>query len=188
MKTRRRAREHPRLELSFLPPFRRLLLLLILLALPQPVQRAAQQESPELRRVARVDPLGDESVHVLREEPGSGQSEALEEKNEEEGAQELERGGLGARSIFATHYHELNALAGQLPNVANAQVLVQETGDALVFLHQVAPGGASRSYGIEAARLAGVPAAVVLRARQVLGRIEANSVVRVDQGDGELAA
>ena len=99
-----------------------------------------------------------------------------------------ERGGIGARSIFATHYHELNALAGQLPNVANAQVLVQETGDALVFLHQVAPGGASRSYGIEAARLAGVPTAVVLRARQVLGRIEANSVVRVDQGDGELAA
>ena len=99
-----------------------------------------------------------------------------------------ERGGIGARSIFATHYHELNALAGQLPNVANAQVLVQETGDALVFLHQVAPGGASRSYGIEAARLAGVPAAVVLRARQVLGRIEANSVVRVNQGDGALAA
>jgi len=102
-----------------------------------------------------------------------------------------ERGGIGARSIFATHYHELNALADQLPNVANAQVLVQETGDALVFLHQVAPGGASRSYGIEAARLAGVPAAVVLRARQVLGRIEANSVVRVDQGgegDGALAA
>ncbi|CAK6698605.1 DNA mismatch repair protein MutS [Cyanobium usitatum str. Tous] len=102
-----------------------------------------------------------------------------------------ERGGIGARSIFATHYHELNALAGQLPNVANAQVLVQETGDALVFLHQVAPGGASRSYGIEAARLAGVPAAVVLRARQVLGRIEANSVVRVNQeikGGGALAA
>jgi DNA mismatch repair protein MutS len=107
-----------------------------------------------------------------------------------------ESGGIGARSIFATHYHELNALADQLANVANAQVLVEETGDALVFLHQVAPGGASRSYGIEAARLAGVPAAVVLRARQVLGRIEANSVVRVDQEpeesevgpDGALAA
>ena len=104
-----------------------------------------------------------------------------------------EQGGIRARSIFATHYHELNDLAGQLPNVANAQVLVQETGDALVFLHQVAPGGASRSYGIEAARLAGVPAAVVLRARQVLGRIEANSVVRVAQdepggADGALAA
>ena len=104
-----------------------------------------------------------------------------------------ERGGIGARSIFATHYHELNALAGQLANVANAQVLVQETGDALIFLHQVAPGGASRSYGIEAARLAGVPAAVVLRARQVLGRIEVNSVIQVDQdepsgADGALAA
>ena len=99
-----------------------------------------------------------------------------------------EREDVRPKTLFATHYHELNALAGQLPNVANAQVLVQETGDALVFLHQVAPGGASRSYGIEAARLAGVPAAVVLRARQVLGRIEANSVVRVDQGDGALAA
>jgi DNA mismatch repair protein MutS len=110
-----------------------------------------------------------------------------------------ERGGIRARTVFATHYHELNALAELLPNVANAQVLVQETGDALVFLHQVAPGGASRSYGIEAARLAGVPVAVVQRARQVLGRIEANSVVRVGQeeagsqedetgADGALAA
>jgi len=88
-------------------------------------------------------------------------------------------GDLAARSIFATHYHELNELAALLPNVANAQVLVEETGDALVFLHRVVPGGASRSYGIEAARLAGVPASVVLRARQVLGRIEANSHVSV---------
>jgi DNA mismatch repair protein MutS len=103
------------------------------------------------------------------------------------------RGGLGARSIFATHYHELNALAGQLTNVANAQVLVEETGDSLRFLHRVVSGGASRSYGIEAARLAGVPAPVLQRARQVLARIEANSVVRVDQEekgsrDGTLAA
>ncbi|MFM1811977.1 MAG: mismatch repair protein MutS, partial [Cyanobacteriota bacterium] len=66
-------------------------------------------------------------------------------------------GDLAARSIFATHYHELNELAALLPNVANAQVLVEETGEALVFLHRVVPGGASRSYGIEAARLAGVP-------------------------------
>jgi len=92
-------------------------------------------------------------------------------------------GAIRARSVFATHYHELNALAGQLANVANAQVLVDETGDALVFLHRVAPGGASRSYGIEAARLAGVPAPVVVRARQVLGRIEANSRISV-QGNG----
>jgi DNA mismatch repair protein MutS len=86
---------------------------------------------------------------------------------------------IGARTIFATHYHELNELAELLPNVGNAQVLVEETGDDLVFLHRVCRGGASRSYGIEAARLAGVPASVVLRARQVLGRIEANSHVAV---------
>jgi DNA mismatch repair protein MutS len=86
---------------------------------------------------------------------------------------------IGARSVFATHYHELNALADQRPNVANAQVLVEDTGSELRFLHRVVNGGANRSYGIEAARLAGVPAAVVLRARQVLGRIEANSVVAV---------
>jgi DNA mismatch repair protein MutS len=90
-----------------------------------------------------------------------------------------ERSGIGARTIFATHYHELNELAELLPNVGNAQVLVEETGDELVFLHRVVRGGASRSYGIEAARLAGVPASVVLRARQVLGRIEANSHVAV---------
>jgi DNA mismatch repair protein MutS len=87
--------------------------------------------------------------------------------------------GLRARAVFATHYHELNELAELLPNVANFQVLVEETGEQLVFLHQVRPGGASRSYGIEAARLAGVPQQVVRRARQVLGRIEANSHVVV---------
>ena len=86
---------------------------------------------------------------------------------------------IGARSVFATHYHELNELAAQLPNVANAQVLVEDTGSELRFLHRVVNGGANRSYGIEAARLAGVPPAVVLRARQVLGRIEANSHVAV---------
>jgi len=91
---------------------------------------------------------------------------------------------IGARSVFATHYHELNELADQLPNVANAQVLVEDTGSDLRFLHRVVSGGANRSYGIEAARLAGVPPAVVLRARQVLGRIEANSHVAV----GSLAA
>ena len=95
-------------------------------------------------------------------------------------------GPIRARTIFATHYHELNELAELLPNVANAQVLVEETGEALLFLHRVVRGGASRSYGIEAARLAGVPAAVVRRARQVLGRIEANSHVAVGlQGGGE---
>jgi DNA mismatch repair protein MutS len=80
-------------------------------------------------------------------------------------------GDLQARTVFATHYHELNALANERSNVANCQVLVEETGSDLVFLHRVAAGGASRSYGIEAARLAGVPVSVVQRARQVLDQL-----------------
>ena len=80
---------------------------------------------------------------------------------------------LQARTVFATHYHELNNLAAERSNVANFQVLVEETGDDLIFLHRVSEGGASRSYGIEAARLAGVPAPVVQRARQVLDQLAA---------------
>ncbi len=82
-------------------------------------------------------------------------------------------GDLKARTVFATHYHELNNLAEERPNVANFQVMVEETGEDLVFLHQVQIGGASRSYGIEAARLAGVPTRVVQRARQVLDQLAA---------------
>ena len=82
-------------------------------------------------------------------------------------------GDLGSRTVFATHYHELNNLASERDNVANFQVLVEETGEDLVFLHQVQAGGASRSYGIEAARLAGVPKPVVQRARQVLDQLAA---------------
>ena len=82
-------------------------------------------------------------------------------------------GDLGSRTVFATHYHELNNLASERANVANFQVLVKETGHDLVFLHQVHAGGASRSYGIEAARLAGVPKHVVQRARQVLDQLAA---------------
>ena len=79
---------------------------------------------------------------------------------------------LKSRTVFATHYHELNALTDSLTNVANFQALVEETGKDLVFLHRIAPGGANRSYGIEAARLAGVPTAVVQRARKLLGQLE----------------
>ena len=86
---------------------------------------------------------------------------------------------MGSRTIFATHYHELNQLAHRLGNVANQQVIVVEENDRLVFLHQVRPGGADRSYGIEVARLAGMPQSVVARARQVLTTIETNSRLSV---------
>ncbi|MEM9767057.1 MAG: DNA mismatch repair protein MutS [Cyanobacteria bacterium P01_D01_bin.71] len=89
-----------------------------------------------------------------------------------------------ARTIFATHYHELNELAGILDNVANYQVTVKEMPDQIVFLHQVRPGGADRSYGIEAGRLAGLPPTVIQRAREVMSQIEKHSKIAVGLRQG----
>jgi DNA mismatch repair protein MutS len=86
---------------------------------------------------------------------------------------------IGTRTIFATHYHELNELASLLPNIANYQVTVKEMPDQIIFLHKVQPGGADRSYGIEAGRLAGLPAPVIQRARQVMSQIEKHSRIAV---------
>jgi DNA mismatch repair protein MutS len=86
---------------------------------------------------------------------------------------------IQARTIFATHYHELNELASILPNVANYQVTVKELPDQIIFLHQVQPGGADKSYGIEAGRLAGLPASVIQRAKQVMSQIEKHSKIAV---------
>jgi DNA mismatch repair protein MutS len=73
-----------------------------------------------------------------------------------------------ARTLFATHYHELTELAERLEGVRNLQVAVKEAGDRIVFLHRIEPGKADRSYGIEVARLAGLPSSVVQRAREIL--------------------
>ncbi len=78
----------------------------------------------------------------------------------------------GARTLFATHYHELTMLAEKLPRVRNLRVGVQEAASGIVFLHNIEPGAASKSYGIEVARLAGLPAAVIERARRVLRQHE----------------
>ena len=86
---------------------------------------------------------------------------------------------IQAKTIFATHYHELNELASILENVANYQVTVKELPDKIVFLHQVQPGGADKSYGIEAGRLAGLPDVVIQRARQVMRQIEQHSKIAI---------
>ena len=78
----------------------------------------------------------------------------------------------GARALFATHYHEMTALAGKLDGVSNATVAVREWEGNVVFLHEVREGAADRSYGVQVARLAGLPAAVVDRARDVLELLE----------------
>ena len=81
---------------------------------------------------------------------------------------------LRCRTLFATHYHELTELERLLPRVRNLRMDVLEEGDRVVFLHRVVPGGADRSYGIHVAQLAGVPAPVIRRAREILQLLEAS--------------
>jgi DNA mismatch repair protein MutS len=77
-----------------------------------------------------------------------------------------------AKTIFATHYHELTQLADLLPALRNCNVAIREVGHDIVFLHRLQPGGADRSYGIEVGRLAGLPGPVVARAREILHELE----------------
>jgi DNA mismatch repair protein MutS len=86
---------------------------------------------------------------------------------------------VGCRTLFATHYHELQDLARERPAVRNLTVAVREVGDQVVFLRKLVRGGASRSYGIEVAKLAGLPATVLARAREILRNLEA---LEVDEG------
>jgi DNA mismatch repair protein MutS len=82
------------------------------------------------------------------------------------------RADAAARSLFATHYHELVELASFLPRVRNYNVAVTEEGGRVVFLHRILPGGADRSYGVHVAQLAGLPKPVVLRAQELLEELE----------------
>ncbi len=79
---------------------------------------------------------------------------------------------VGAKTLFATHYHELTELAGRLPRLANFNVAVREWNDQIVFLHKILEGGADKSYGIHVARLAGVPGPVIERAKAILRNLE----------------
>ncbi|MBN2289350.1 MAG: DNA mismatch repair protein MutS [Candidatus Glassbacteria bacterium] len=77
-----------------------------------------------------------------------------------------------AKTVFATHYHELTELEAMLARVRNYNVLVKDYGERVIFLHKIAPGGSDRSYGIQVARLAGIPQEVIDRAREVLNNLE----------------
>ncbi|MCJ7492071.1 MAG: DNA mismatch repair protein MutS [Dehalococcoidia bacterium] len=85
------------------------------------------------------------------------------------------RSDRAAKTLFATHYHELVALAQTLPHVRNYNVAVTEEGGSIVFLHRIVPGGADKSYGVHVAELAGLPKPVVQRARDVLAALESQS-------------
>jgi len=94
---------------------------------------------------------------------------------------------LRARTLFATHYHELVALAASLPRVKNCNMAVTEEEGKVIFLRKVVPGGADRSYGIHVAQLAGLPKAVIRRAGEILRNLEMEQFVRKD-GAGESAS
>lgn len=79
----------------------------------------------------------------------------------------------GARTLFATHYHELSELEGTLPGVVNYRITAKEQGEEVIFLRKIVPGGADRSYGVAVARLAGLPKSLISRARQIMARLEA---------------
>jgi DNA mismatch repair protein MutS len=89
---------------------------------------------------------------------------------------------IRAKTLFATHYHELTQLSDLLPGVRNYNVAVSEADGNVVFLHKIVPGGADRSYGIHVAQLAGLPRPVVQRAGEILGQLEASSgrAVKID--------
>ncbi|MFR7476169.1 MutS-related protein, partial [Frisingicoccus sp.] len=75
---------------------------------------------------------------------------------------------LGAKTLFATHYHELTELEGRLPGVNNYCIAVKEQGDDIIFLRKIIQGGADKSYGIQVARLAGIPSSVTDRAKEIV--------------------
>ena len=86
-----------------------------------------------------------------------------------------DRKKLGAKTLFATHYHELTALEEAIPGVKNYSIAIRSRGEELIFLRKIIPGGADRSYGIEVAKLAGLPETVVKKARSVLRELESGS-------------
>ena len=85
---------------------------------------------------------------------------------------------LGAKTLFATHYHELSTMEDKLPNVKNYNIAVKKRGDQMIFLRKIIPGATDDSYGIEVAKLAGIPNVVISRAREILKELESEGAVQ----------
>jgi len=98
-----------------------------------------------------------------------------------------EHSRLMARTLFATHYHELNALSDRFERIKNYRIQVQKHEGEIIFLRKLIPGGADHSYGIEVARMAGLPEPVIGRAREVLAYLESHQLDPMEAGDDEAA-
>ena len=90
-----------------------------------------------------------------------------------------------AKTLFATHYHELTALAENFPLIHNYSIAVKERGSKIVFLRRIVEGGADKSYGIQVAQLAGLPHGVIRRAKEILAQLEAEKHIQSKLGQGE---
>ena len=95
----------------------------------------------------------------------------------------LKEGGVGAKTLFATHYHELIGLEKRLKGMVNYSVGVKEYGDSVIFLHRIKKGGTDRSFGIEVARLAGLPKELLDRAKQLMSAIQDNTELSLEDLD-----
>ena len=82
---------------------------------------------------------------------------------------------IKARCIFATHYHELNVMANSFPQIKNYRITVSENDGEIEFLRKIVPGGASKSYGIQVAKMAGIPSSVVERSKELMNRMQKDS-------------
>ena len=91
---------------------------------------------------------------------------------------------LGAKTLFATHYHELTEVEQSIEGVQNYHIAAKKRGDGIVFLRKIVPGGADQSYGIEVAKLAGVPGRVIERARDILTELEEQGGAAPVPGEG----
>ncbi len=92
----------------------------------------------------------------------------------------------GARTLFATHYHELSELEGQLPGVVNFRITAREQGEDVIFLRKIVRGGADKSFGVSVARLAGLPKSLIARARQIMAKLEVDDQQRGNLGQNIL--
>ncbi|MBI3912012.1 MAG: DNA mismatch repair protein MutS, partial [Armatimonadetes bacterium] len=127
----------------------------------------------EMTETASILHHATERSLVILDEIGRGTSTYDGLSNAWAEAEHLQQ--IGCKTLFATHYHHLNDLADRLPGVKNYRVAVKEEGHHIVWLRKIVPGGTDRSYGIQVARLAGLPDEVIARAREVLTDLEAQS-------------
>ncbi|MCL2004219.1 MAG: DNA mismatch repair protein MutS [Oscillospiraceae bacterium] len=130
----------------------------------------------EMTEVADILRFATKKSLILFDEVGRGTS-TFDGMSVAQAVLEYTHKKIGAKTLFATHYHELTALEKTHKGIQNVHVSVKKKGEEIVFLRRVVPGGADDSYGVEVARLAGLPGSVITRARAILNVLESNSTV-----------